>query len=112
MDREMSVERLTHSVPADWILLITISMWEADNFDYTGKGKFSFQAVVVDTRLKNAIWQYSGENVRFKAPKKSLPYNRQGGETLNVVAKIILKGFPKLEVITAYQQAKDQESKL
>ena len=103
MDREMSVEKLTQSVPADWILLITLTMWESDNFDYTGKGKFSFQAVVVDTRLKEAICQYSGENVRFKAPKKSLPYNRQGGETLNEIVKIILREFPKLETVEAYK---------
>ncbi len=101
---ELDIGELTQFVPADWLILVTLTSWEAGRFDLTGKGHFSYQIVVVDTRLKKAIWQTSRENVRFEAPKRSLPYNRQGGETLNVIGKIILKDFPKPEDVMAYKE--------
>jgi hypothetical protein len=103
-DKELDIGEITKSIPADWLLLVTLTGWEGDKFGKTGKGKFSYQAVVVDTRLKEAIWQSSREGILFEAPRSNLPYNRQGGETLNEVAKIILKGFPKPEKITEYQE--------
>lgn len=101
-DRELDIEDITVSIPADWLLLVTITMWEADKFDRKGEGEFSYQAVVVDTRRKEAIWTKTEEGVRFKAPSKTLPYNRQGGEMLSVLAKRILREFPKAEKIMDY----------
>ncbi len=103
MDGDLNIEELTTLIPADWLLLVTLTEWEGEKFEKTGKGKFSYQAVLVDTRLKKAVWQKSRDHIYFKAPRPNLPYNRQGGEMLNEIAKIILKDFPKLEKIGDYQ---------
>jgi len=100
----LNIETLTPSIPADWLLLITLTEWDGERFVKRGKGTFSYQAVLVDTRLKKAIWQKSKDHVEFTAPQKNLPYNRQGGSTLNAIAKIILSGFPKPEAISDYKK--------
>jgi hypothetical protein len=105
----LNIEDMTPSMPADWLLLVTLTDWEVGNFDYRGRGRFSYQTVLIDTRLKQAVWQKERKNLIFEAPSKSIPYNRQGGETLNEVGRMILKNFPKPEKITDYQTKKPAE---
>jgi len=98
---------LTAEIPADWLLLVTLHDWNAEKFESRGWGRLSYSCVLIDTRIKKAIWEKSEENVKFIAPKKHVPYNRQGGPTLHLIAKRMLRDFPKPEAIDAYQADKE-----
>jgi len=100
---EMNIPDITQNIPADWLLLVTLTKWEGGSYDRRGKGKLSYQTTLVDTRLKQSIWEKEDKDHKFYAPHRHLPYNRQAGDTLNEIGKRILKGMPEPEKVTDYE---------
>ncbi len=94
-EKEFPLESLTQTFPADAFLLITLTEWDAENFDRSGSVKTGFDAVLIDAHSKRAVWSNHAAGMNFKTPGKDFLYSKYQRDVLHELSGKILKGFPK-----------------
>ncbi len=92
---EFPIEQLKEYFDAGAFLNVTLTEWNADDFDKKGTLRVGFQAVLVDVQTKNVVWSSQAAGMKIKTPSDDFLYSKYQRDVLNDLAKRILKGFPK-----------------
>lgn len=93
--KEFSVDELTERLKADAVLLITLTAWDAENFDRSGTIQLGFEAALVDVEGKRVVWSNQASNLKLKTSSDDFLYEKYQREILGELAGKILRGFPK-----------------
>lgn len=98
---EFPIEQLNQYFNAGAFLIVTLTEWNADNFDREGTVKVGFQAVLIDAETKQVVWSNQATGMKLKTSSDDFLYSKYQRDILNDLAKRILKGFPKNDWIIA-----------
>ncbi len=93
--KEFPIESLTQTIHADAFLLITLTEWDAENFDRSGTVKVGFDAALIDAKSKRPVWTNRASGLTLRTPSKDFLYSKYQKEVLHDLASRILKSFPK-----------------
>ncbi len=96
-DKELPFDELTQSLKTDAFLLVTLTDWEADDYDRSGTAIAGFQAVLIDAKTKHAVWTNEAKAYKLVVPSKDFLHSKSQKDVLKDLARRILKKFPKKE---------------
>ena len=93
--KELPLEELSEHLKANAFLLVTITEWDAENYDRDGAARVGFRAALIDAATKRQVWTNEAKQLTLKTPSKDFLYAQYQKEVLQDLARRILKGFPK-----------------
>lgn len=95
MEKELPLERLNGFLNADGFLLVTVTDWDAETFDQTGKVRVGFEASLIDAGAKRPVWTNRAVGLELETPSDDFFYSKYQRDILSDLAHRILKGFPE-----------------
>ncbi|MBI4399042.1 MAG: hypothetical protein HY586_07930 [Candidatus Omnitrophica bacterium] len=96
--KEVDLQELSRRVRADAYLFVTITQWDADEFNKTGVMYAGYLVQLLDGKTRKLIWENQKDNQRFRVRQNQNDigsYTQFYDELIQTIAIDMIHKFPK-----------------